>query len=265
MKANETMSTHLPSNFDSSRLSHAYISPHSLADSLAMAAVCSGNGKKPCMVCSHCLKTQRGIHPDIATIKKPAKKRDIIVDQIRELKRDVIIVPNEAEKKVYIIDNAHLMNGNAQNAFLRILEEPPSHTVFILKTDTPAELLPTVRSRCIELKAIIQDKPRDDLTSETVNEFFTALKHGNAALIEFMFRMEKLKKDQLADFLISARERTVKELKSTAADKNPEIRMLLSRTEQALIKAGEYLDFNVSAGHISGMICATLIGGHNID
>ena len=247
--------------FDSGRLSHAYIVSGGMAKTLAMATVCSGNGKKPCMECVHCNKSLRGVHPDISIIDRLENKREIVVDQIRGLKRDVIVVPNESEKKAYIINNADMMNINAQNAFLRILEEPPEHAVFILETDTAAELLPTVRSRCVELKSIIEGMPPSTAIIDMTDEFFSALRRGNAALVEFMFRLETLDKDQFTAFIAAAREQAAEELKTALIEERgkEERGNTLSRAERVLEKAGEYLDFNVSTGHISGMICASLV------
>jgi len=256
---------HPSQRFDSVRLSHAYIVPGSMAKTIAMAVVCSDIGTKPCMKCAHCGKSSRGIHPDISVISKPDKKREIIVDQIRELKRDVIVIPNESEKKAYIIKDADLMNISAQNAFLRILEEPPTHAVFILQTDTPAELLTTVRSRCVEIKSHIHETPPDTAITEILCEFFSAISGGSISLVEFMFRLESLDKSQFSAFLAAARLRTAAELiesspgRERGAERGAESRDLLSHLERTLVKAGEYLDFNVSVGHISGMICANLI------
>jgi len=247
--------------FDRNRLSHAYIVSGKTAETLAMAAVCSGSGEKPCMDCAHCKKSSRGIHPDISVIDKTENKREIIIDQIRGLKRDVIVVPNEAEKKVYIINHAESMNTNAQNAFLRILEEPPSHAVFILRTDTPAKLLPTVRSRCVELKSRNGETSPDDAINDIADGFFSALRRGNASLVEYMFKLEKLEKEQFAGFIAAARERAVTGLRETLSDGGTELRKTLFRAEQILDKAGEFLEFNVSVGHISGMICAYMING----
>ena len=251
--------TRLPKNFDSNRLSHAYIAAGSLADTLAMAIVCSGSGDRPCITCSHCKKAARGIHPDIIIINKPEKKREIIVEQIRELKRDVIVVPNESDKKAYIINDADTMNANAQNALLQILEEPPPHAVFILRTATPDELLPTVRSRCVELKTIINDRPPNAAAAEMANDFFSALRIGTTSLTGFMFRLEKLEKEQFSEFLVTSREKVVEELKIAASRGETEICKTLSRAEHVLERASEFLALNVGLGHISGLICAYLI------
>jgi DNA polymerase-3 subunit delta' len=207
-------------NVNINRLSHAYITTAAFADTLAMAAVCSGEAAdRPCLICAHCDKASRGLHPDVITVDFLKDKREILVDQIRELKKDVIVVPNEASKKAYVINHADTMNGSAQNAFLRILEEPPSHTVFVLGADNPALLLPTVRSRCVELKAR-DDTMRgttppaavDDIARLT-SELMAAINGGNVRLLEFMFRLDKLKKEQLAEFLPAARELVVRELR----------------------------------------------------
>ena len=83
----------------------------------------------------------KGIHPDVITIK--AGK----IDKIREMKSDAAVLPNEAERKVYIIRDAQNMTVEAQNAFLKLLEEPPKHVAFILTADNRAKLLETILSR----------------------------------------------------------------------------------------------------------------------
>ena len=257
-----------PMNWSSAKLSHAYIASGRMADAIAMAAVCSGVDPRPCMSCVHCAKSSRGIHPDITIVSKPGGKREILVDQIRALKRDIIVVPNESSKRAYIIDEADSMNISAQNAFLRILEEPPAHAVFILRTTAPTDLLPTVRSRCVELKGKPETLPTDPAILEVTDEFFSALRQGGVSLINFMFRLEKLDKEQFTDFLAAAHSQASMELRAAAGGLGiakgetgggMEDCMLLSRAEQVLAKAEEYLDFNVGSGHISGLICATLM------
>ena len=93
----------------SAAYSHAYIVWGGSADGrarqankLAMAMICEGRGDKPCGSCVHCEKALRGIHPDIITYEHDQKSRTIYVDQIRALREDAVIMPNEAAKKVYI-------------------------------------------------------------------------------------------------------------------------------------------------------------------
>lgn len=134
-------------------LAHAYIltadAPDALADAAratAAALVCQGE-TPPCGECRHCRKVEKGIHPDVIVLA-PEPGKELTVDQIRTLRQDAYIRPNEAKRKVYILENAHKMNQSAQNAFLKVLEDGPAYAAFLLLTPTPAALLPTIRSRC---------------------------------------------------------------------------------------------------------------------
>ena len=138
-------------------LSHAYIisgaplsGKRTLAGLLAAALVCSGAPEQaPCLSCPGCRKAMAGIHPDIITLAPEG--REITVAQVRALRADAYIRPNEAGRKVYIIQQAQSMNQSAQNAMLKLLEEGPAYAAFLFLTDNAAALLPTVRSRCESL------------------------------------------------------------------------------------------------------------------
>ena len=246
--------------FDGNRLSHAYIVSGDLADKIAMAAVCSSLGTKPCTRCAHCGKASKGLHPDIAIVSRLKKKREILVDQIRELRKDVIIVPGEAARKAYIINEAETMNTAAQNAFLRVLEEPPAHAVFILKTWNPAGLLETVRSRCVEVKS--QPAPAAGrITDEDIAaNFFSAIENGNEQLIRFMYLLEKLERSAFALFLLSARQLAIAESRIAVCDWNGSgSAAIYIRAERVLSMAQDLFDSNVSTGHISGMLCSNFL------
>ena len=79
------------------------------------------------------------------------EKKTVPVDLIREARADIYVRPNEAEHKIYLFPRGQDMLPPAQNALLKVLEEPPAYGVFFLLTDNPEKLLPTVRSRCVEL------------------------------------------------------------------------------------------------------------------
>lgn len=135
--------------------SHAYIlagpagsGKRTLARILAAALVCSGQAEehRPCRRCGGCKKVFSGIHPDVIAVGDDGK--DLSVAQVRALRADAYIRPNEARRKVYLLHNAQSMNPSAQNAMLKLLEEGPAYAAFLLLTDNAAALLPTVRSRC---------------------------------------------------------------------------------------------------------------------
>ena len=87
-------------------------------------------------------------HPDVITVDDPEHK-NVAVKIVRAAREDVYIRPNESDHKIYIFPQELGIEG--QNALLKILEEPPAYGVFLLLTDNPERLLPTIRSRCTEL------------------------------------------------------------------------------------------------------------------
>lgn len=136
-------------------LAHAYIvagpagsGRHTLAAQMAAALVCSAQPQlRPCGRCSHCRKAAGGIHPDITVIAGSGGK-PITVDQVRALRTDAYVRPNEAERKVYLLERADRMNASAQNAMLKLLEEGPAYAAFLLLSENAGGILETVRSRC---------------------------------------------------------------------------------------------------------------------
>ena len=107
--------------------------------------------RRPCGHCGPCKKVFSGIHPDVAVISGPAQGKPITVDQVRQLRADAYIRPNEGERKVYLLEGADRMNASAQNAMLKLLEEGPAYAAFLLLAENGGGVLQTVRSRCEEL------------------------------------------------------------------------------------------------------------------
>lgn len=153
---NERLKENLSSSINRGRISHFYLisgpegsGKRTLAKLLAAAILCRGD-RKPCLSCPACRKVLGAGHPDFITIDDPEKKT-VPVDLVRQARADIYIQPNEADRKIYLFPRAHDMAEPSQNALLKILEEPPAYGVFILLTNNPQKLLPTVRSRCTEL------------------------------------------------------------------------------------------------------------------
>ena len=116
----------------------------------SMALLCK-EGLYPCFSCSSCKKALSFNHPDIIYAKGNEKTGSIGVDEIRRLRQAASKVPQESKKKIFIIEDAQNLTAEAQNAFLKILEEPPEDTVFILTCSKEEALLETVLSRLTRL------------------------------------------------------------------------------------------------------------------
>ena len=97
-------------------------------------------------VCPACLKEH---HPDVTRLG--GEGTSLTVDSIRQLRDEAFVMPNESPYRVMILADAHTMTPQAQNALLKVLEEPPAHVLFILTCDSRAQLLETIRSRCVSL------------------------------------------------------------------------------------------------------------------
>ena len=115
---------------------------------LIQALFCKSLPDDACGVCSSCRKVESGNHPDIHHIAPLPDKRDISIEQLRELQHILSLRPYEAPRKACIINPAERMSVNAANSLLKTLEEPPGNALIILLTENAGMLLSTVRSRC---------------------------------------------------------------------------------------------------------------------
>lgn len=122
----------------------------SAARILAKIVNCSKLGKdgEPCNECESCLSISKGTSMDVVEIDAASNRG---IDDIRALKENIMLSPSSSSKKIYIVDEAHMLTTEASNAFLKTLEEPPAHAIFILATTDPGKLPDTVRSRLVNV------------------------------------------------------------------------------------------------------------------
>ena len=251
-------------------ISHAYIlsapaeEGFRAAQDLAAAMLCTAPGVRPCGVCENCRKAAKGVHPDILVVErqtddKGKQKREIYVEQIRAVVADAVVLPNEADKKVYIIRDAGTMNAAAQNALLKILEEPPYFVAFVLVTDTPGTLLETVRSRCVTRYLNGEtDAPPAEARERAEKYLALAAAGARISLLSFANANGELSNAEMLDFVRAARGL----LADMLCGRLPA--MQLARTELMRLAglmqtAEEYLRFNVSTKHVLGLLAAETV------
>ena len=168
---NQRLKENITAAISRGRISHFYLisgpkgsGKRTLARLLSAAILCR-NAQSPCFSCAACRKVMGDSHPDLITVEDPEHK-NVAVKIVREIREDMFVRPNEADHKIYVFPQELGVEG--QNALLKILEEPPSYGVFMLLTDNPEKLLPTVRSRATELRMeslpenLLQKKLRQD-------------------------------------------------------------------------------------------------------
>lgn len=234
------------------------------ARELAAALVCGGPDPVPCGCCSACRKLREGIHPDVITIRREKDsqgrlRREILVDQVRAMAADAVVLPNESPRKVYLIYEADRMNLQAQNAALKLLEEPPGGVYFLLCVCNPSLLLETVRSRCarIDRRGVSGESEERQLAGE-----YLALVAGGdrVALLEWCGKNEGMDLRAAPDFFEA--------LRALLAD------MLAGRVDAGGLSAGtllrltelcalclQYLRVNVAVKQIFGLLAVDSIAG----
>ncbi|HIT34068.1 MAG TPA: DNA polymerase III subunit [Candidatus Faecousia intestinigallinarum] len=171
---NERLRENLAASLKAGHISHFYLisgpegsGKRTLASLLSAGILCRG-ADKPCRACRECRRVLAGSHPDVITLEEKEKKT-VSVELVRRARADVYIRPNESAYKIYILPRAQDMSVAAQNALLKVLEEPPAYGVFLLLADNPNKMLPTIRSRCVELK--LQALPEEILLPQLRREF----------------------------------------------------------------------------------------------
>ena len=152
---NEKIKNALLSAIDSKRVPHAIIiegesglGKTTLAKFIAKAVLCLEENV-PCNNCKQCHLVDVGSHPDLYCVEPEPKKKNITVDQIRELRIRAYQKPQMSESSVFLIDRAETLNAQSQNTLLKVLEEPPGNAVFVFLCNNVSSLLATVISRCI--------------------------------------------------------------------------------------------------------------------
>lgn len=250
---NNRLKDNLTKSLSQGRISHFYLisgptgsGKHTLAHLLAAAILCQ-SGNAPCLSCNICRRVMEDNHPDFITIDDKEHKA-VSVKIVRQMREDVYIRPNESNYKIYLLPQELGIEG--QNALLKILEEPPPYGVFLLLSNNPEQLLPTVRSRCTELslKALPDTLLKDALQKKFPNANADSL---NAAVMrsggylgqaQSLLEQENALPPQTEQFLTAfANQNTLELTKLLASMEKWKREQLLSLLNSWLILIGEAL------------------------
>ena len=246
---------------------------HAVAAALAAALLCRSGGQIAC-TCQTCRRVRERIHPDVVTLDRGESL--ITVDDVRAIRASAYIAPLEAGNKVFLICHAQNMNGAAQNAALKLFEEPPEGVFFFLLCENQDAMMETVRSRCMTvlLPRLSEDTdPQEEelraAATEQAEQFVAALaQEDELALHIVCMQWEKLKRQEATAFFDAVLERVraallaAQGLPASGADQAL-IRLgtvRLYRIARILLDRREAAGRNVGVAHLMGSICAEYFG-----
>jgi len=243
---------------ESGRLHAAYLlsgpppEPAEAALAFARAVVCNGRPPRPCEDCAACRRSRErerialdgagkkgpllrhvGDHPDLLWVERGAGDTRVRIGQIRALQAALRLRTAEGERRVAVIADAEWLNPEAQNALLRLLEEPPPGTLVVLVARSPAGLLATVRSRCqrVSFRPAPADASDDPQRRELFTRFETLRSAGLPALLDWAeeYRGGRAEAQDAVGGLLEVgaawvRARVAAKLRETGADPAPELR-----------------------------------------
>lgn len=245
------------------------------AHNIAQALLCESDADIPCGECSPCIKAKGGNHPDIYTLTPEQDGKLIKVDAIRAMREDAFLKPNEAHCKIYIIRSAELMNDNAQNALLKILEEPPENVFFILCSGSADLMLETILSRIVVYRldkagfSVAQFDATDDVKTIAQDIIKAMCSEKELDLLVATGKLISAKKDmgKILDVMELIARNACIAAYGVQADEQDEVSKMLasSKRKQALTRifdiinsAREKVTQNVNINLLTTWLCAEL-------
>ena len=256
------------------RLSHAVIltgegDKVQAARYIAAAHLCRADSGRPCLQCNACRKVLDRIHPDVTEVQD-SERKELPVETIRALRQDAYIRPNEGRRKVYLFTDCAQLNERDQNVLLKIVEEGPLYAAFVFCADAVHALLPTIRSRCVELR--MDAPPLDAQEDEAAAELCRVIaRREPLALTAHLTALEnrRLKREQLLSMVEGAWQITADALLSrcgkpgTCGEAADMLRCAFDRRQlQELTdlfrRYCSECQYNVGVGHVLGALGAEL-------
>lgn len=212
----------------------------------------------------HRQKVLKDISPDVITVGLKGERKSIGVETVRSIKDDAYIKPSESNLKIYIVEDTHTMTTQAQNAFLKLLEEPPANVYFILLCENTANLLTTVKSRAViyKMQSFTDDELRIYITQNYKKasniDYLIKLANGNiGAVVDNMTakKSEKYKEkyDNILNLLKSISQKNTAEvvLNNNIPEKREDIAEYINGLMAAV---RDIVVYKYNAGNVYGFI-----------
>lgn len=234
----------------------------------AAAYECRGEGARPCLHCESCRKVLSGIHPDVRTVRDDEHKI-MSVELLRSIRADAYVIPNEGQRKVYLFDDAAQLDSRCQNILLKVVEEGPPYAAFLFRAESASLLLPTLRSRCVELHCGggAESLPQDALAEE----FCSLVGTDKRQLVTFLLGLSagKMKREELCALLehtrallgaalLMKRGRPMGTVPACVRDAARCGEKTLMRLTGVLARCREDCDYNAGVGLLLGALAAEL-------
>ena len=239
----------------------------------AAALVCRESGK-PGGVCPACRKVFADIHPDVVTVRD-SEHKNIAVDVIRAARADAYIRPNEGERKVYLFPDCALLTEQDQNVLLKVVEEGPPYAAFLFCAENVSQVLPTLRSRCVELKLPPGEETGGE-ASEAGEELCRRMgsrRRGGVTELAVRLERERMDRESLSAMLERSRGAFAAALLLCYGRQPGEIdreiapflaknltKVQIMSTIELLEKYHGQCNYNVGPGHVLGALAAELEG-----
>ena len=238
----------------------------------AAALECTAERGQPCGVCQDCRKVFAGIHPDVITVHDDEHKI-LSVDLLRAARQDAYIRPKEGGRKVYLFDDCGQLDERCQNILLKVVEEGPPYAAFLFCAENSSALLPTLRSRCVEVK-LRPDTERSPAGGERAAELCGKIARKSVpGITKYLVSLEtgKIKREELGALLAESRELFAAALLSLYGQPGPiQGREIVTNITENLTKTqimrtiellqtycGE-CEWNVGPGHVLGALAVEL-------
>ena len=231
---------------------------------LAAAMECRSARSRPCLSCSQCRKVMEEIHPDVLTLSAQDAK-ELTVKAVRDLRSELYICPNDAPRKSALFPDAGQLNQRDQNVLLKIVEEGPAHAAFLFCVENSGALLPTIRSRCVELK--LQQGEAEPEADPGLLRAFAAGQRGAATAYLTELENRRIKREDLQQQLRQAwricAQALLAQSGGQAVDTQEAALLCRSLSRRQLAALTELLhhyaaecDYNVGVGHVLGALAA---------